>query len=178
MKKHWLICMLPFALAACKKEKPVTPPDPQVAIIGTWKETAIYNSTYDRGVLTGIDTLSAMTSGAAMYTDFLPGGTYEAYTLTGNTHTDRVFDHYSYSPEISMLGQNWPAKNINGNRTNVNHVKEGAAAFENSANINSYTIISLNERQLILSEKLLVFGYEGSGLPYGYITQTRVLTRQ
>lgn len=178
MKKHFLICLLPLAIVACKKEKNVTPPDPQAAIVGTWKETAIYNSTYDRGLLTNVDTLSAMTNGAAMYTDFLPGGTYEAYTLTGNSHTDRVFDKYSYSPEISMLGQNWPAKDITHNRTNVNHVKQGAAAFENSANINSYTIISLNERQLTISEKLLVFGYEGSDLPHGYITQTRVLTRQ
>lgn len=113
-----------------------------------------------------------------MYIDFLPGGTYESYTLTGSSHTDRIFDKYSYSPEIGVLGQNWPAKNASGNRTNVNHVKEGAPAFENNANFNNYTIVSLNGSQLKIEEKLLVFGYEGSDLPHGYITQTRVLTRQ
>lgn len=177
MKKYLLICVIPLIIVACKKEK-VTPPDPQAAIIGTWKETAIYNYTYDRGVLTGIDTISAMKNGAALYTEFIPGGTYESYTLTGTSHTDQVFDRYSFRPELSLLTQDWPAKAATGNNTNVNHCKEGAAAFENLASNNGYNIVSFTDKQIIISQKLLVFGYEGSDLPHGYITQTRILTKQ
>lgn len=178
MKKHFLICLLPLAISACKKDKPLTPANQQATIVGTWKETAIYNYTYDRGALMGIDTIPAMSNGAAMYTDFIPDGNYEAYTLTGNNHTDRIFEKYTFSPEQSALAQTWPAKDLSGNKTNVNYYKGIFPGFEKMGSSNGYYIISLTDKQLIISQKLLYFDFAISDSAQGYIEQMRILTRQ